>query len=84
MAIVLSPLLNLDMKQYTFRLDVPYQTFLQYYSGAASSVVVYTEQGLRLQIPAARLRPFLSQIGIKGRFRLVIDQNNKFVKLEAL
>ncbi|PSD40987.1 DUF2835 family protein, partial [Vibrio sp. V02_P2A34T13] len=50
----------------------------------ASSVQVYTDQGLRLQLPASRFRPFLSQIGVKGRFRLTTDQNNKFVKLETL
>lgn len=72
------------MKQYTFRLNITYQTFLQHYAGAASSVVVYSEQGLKLQIPASRLRPFLSQLGLRGRFRLVIDQDNKFVKLESL
>ncbi|WED23164.1 DUF2835 domain-containing protein [Vibrio sp. JC009] len=72
------------MNQYTFRLNITYQTFLQHYSGAASSVMVLSEQGLKIQIPASRLRPFLSQLGIKGRFRLITDQNNKFVKLESL
>jgi hypothetical protein len=72
------------MNQYTFRLNISYHTFQQHYSGAASAVLVVTEQGLKLQIPAMRLRPFLSQIGIKGRFRLTTDQNNKFVQLESL
>lgn len=72
------------MKQYIFRLSIPYQTFLQHYSGAASNVIVYTEQGLKLQVPASRLRPFVSQIGLKGRFRLTTDQDNRFVKLETL
>ncbi|MDB1123909.1 DUF2835 domain-containing protein [Vibrio algarum] len=72
------------MNQYTFRLDIPYHVFLQHYSGAASSVLVYTEQGLKLQVPAMRLRPFLTQIGVKGRFRLTTNELNKFVKLEAI
>ncbi|OEE39451.1 DUF2835 domain-containing protein [Vibrio ordalii] len=72
------------MKQYYFTLNIPYQTYLAHYSGVASSVQVYTDQGLRLQLPASRFRPFLSQIGVKGRFRLTTDQNNKFVKLETL
>ncbi|WP_413284455.1 DUF2835 domain-containing protein [Vibrio sp. MA40-2] len=72
------------MNHYTFRLDIPYHVFLQHYSGSASSVMVYTEQGLNLQIPAARLRPFLTQIGIRGRFRLTTDPDNKFVRLEVL
>ncbi|NOI65424.1 MULTISPECIES: DUF2835 domain-containing protein [unclassified Vibrio] len=72
------------MKQYTFRLNISYQHFLQHYNGVASHVVVYSDQGLKLQIPASRLRPFISQLGLKGRFRLTTDQTNKFVKLESL
>ena len=72
------------MKQYYFTINISYQTYLAHYSGVASSVQVYTDQGLRLQLPASRFRPFLSQIGVKGRFRLTTDQNNKFVKLETL
>ncbi|WP_375753984.1 DUF2835 domain-containing protein [Vibrio sp. HN007] len=72
------------MNQYTFRLDISYQTFLQHYSGAANHIMVFSEQGLKLQLPASRFRPFLTQIGVRGRFRLTTDQNNKFVKLEVL
>jgi len=72
------------VNQYLFNMGIPYNEFLQHYSGAAASVVVYTDQGLKLQLPAAKFRPFLTQIGVKGRFRLTTDQNNKFVKLEAL
>ncbi len=72
------------MNQYFFSLNIPYQTFLSHYNGAASNVLVVTETGLRLQLPASRFRPFLSQIGLKGRFRLITDQNNKFVRLEIL
>ncbi|CCN34062.1 conserved hypothetical protein [Vibrio nigripulchritudo MADA3029] len=74
----------LSMNQYQFSLNITYQEFLNHYSGAASSVIVYTDQGLKIQLPASRFRPFLSQIGVKGRFRLTTDQNNKFLKLEAL
>lgn len=72
------------MNQYTFRLDIAYHVFMQHYSGAASSVMVNTEDGLRIQIPAARLRPHLTQIGVKGRFRLTTDQSNRFIQLESL
>ncbi|EDP59994.1 DUF2835 domain-containing protein [Vibrio sp. AND4] len=72
------------MNQYHFTLNIPYQTFLSHYSGAASSVQVITDKGLRVQLDASKFRPFLSQLGIKGRFRLTTDQNSKFLKLEAL
>ncbi|MFB9134182.1 DUF2835 domain-containing protein [Vibrio sp. AK197] len=72
------------MNHYHFNLNISYQVFLAHYSGAASAVVVTTDQGLRLQIPASRLRPFLTQLGVKGRFRLTTNQQNKFLKLEML
>ncbi|EGR2797853.1 MULTISPECIES: DUF2835 domain-containing protein [Vibrio] len=72
------------MNQYYFSLNISYQTFLAHYSGAASSVQVVTDNGLRIQLPATRFRPFLSQLGLRGRFRLTTDQNNKFIKLETL
>ncbi|MDN3610071.1 DUF2835 domain-containing protein [Vibrio ostreicida] len=72
------------MKHYYFTLNISYQSFIAHYSGAASHVLAITDQGLRLQLPASRFRPFLSQIGLKGRFRLTTDQNNKFIKLEVL
>ncbi|EGR0233427.1 DUF2835 family protein, partial [Vibrio vulnificus] len=31
-----------------------------------------------------KFRPFLSQLGLKGRFRLTTDQNHRFIKLESL
>ncbi|WP_193246876.1 DUF2835 domain-containing protein [Vibrio navarrensis] len=72
------------MNQYYFSLNISYQTFLAHYSGAASSVQVVTDNGLRIQLSATRFRPFLSQLGLRGRFRLTTDQNNKFIKLETL
>ncbi|RBW65955.1 DUF2835 domain-containing protein [Vibrionales bacterium C3R12] len=72
------------MNYYHFSLSISYQAFFSHYSGAASTVQVVTENGLRLQLPASRFRPFISQIGLKGRFRLTTDQNNRFIKLEAL
>ncbi|MDD9157562.1 DUF2835 domain-containing protein [Aliivibrio sp. S4TY2] len=71
-------------KFYYFRMNVTYQAFLSHYSGVASTVVVMTEQGLKLQLPASRFRSFLTQLGVKGRFRLTVDQHNRFVNLEQV
>ncbi|NLS12552.1 DUF2835 domain-containing protein [Vibrio sp. SM6] len=72
------------MNRYYFSLNISYHTFLQHYSGAASQVQVITDNGLRLQMPATRLRPFLTQLGLKGRFRLMTTTTNKFHSLEQL
>ncbi|MDA0109810.1 DUF2835 domain-containing protein [Vibrio sp. La 4.2.2] len=72
------------MKQYCFNLNISYQNYLAHYTGHASSIMVVTDERLKLQLPASRFRPFLTQLGIKGRFRLITDQNNKFIRLESL
>lgn len=72
------------MNTYFFTLSISYQTFLSHYSGAASAVIVRSDQGLTLQLPAARLRPFLTQLGVQGRFRLITDSQHKFVRLEKI
>ncbi|MBV7296860.1 DUF2835 domain-containing protein [Enterovibrio paralichthyis] len=69
---------------YLFNLDISYHTFQHHYSGAASSVIVHTDSGLTLQLPAMRLRPFLTQLGVRGRFRLTVDSNNRFKSLEQI
>ncbi|RKF20204.1 DUF2835 family protein [Alginatibacterium sediminis] len=68
------------MTQYYFSIFVSYREFLKVYRGQVSSIVVYEEGGLRVQIPAMRFLPFVTAAGIEGRFRLTLD-NNKFVEL---
>ncbi|PSW06293.1 DUF2835 domain-containing protein [Photobacterium lipolyticum] len=72
------------MTTYTFSLNITYQSFLNHYSGAASTVIVVTDHGLKLQLPASRFRPFLSQLGVKGYFRVVVNHQNKIEIIERV
>ncbi|MGF1718188.1 DUF2835 domain-containing protein [Photobacterium chitinilyticum] len=72
------------MKSYTFSVYISYQSYLNHYSGAASTVVVVTDNGLKLQLPASRFRPFLSQLGVKGRFRITVNNQNRLDVLERI
>jgi hypothetical protein len=72
------------VRYYYFSLNIPYQEYLNYYAGSASRVVVRTENGLTLQLPAVHFRPFLTQFGLKGRYRLTTDEQHKFVRLESI
>jgi len=71
-------------KQFTFRLQISQQQYLQYYQGTANAVQVVSECGKRLHFPAIRLRSFLTHDGIHGRFCLTIDSNNRFIDLQKL
>ncbi|MEC6797408.1 DUF2835 domain-containing protein [Photobacterium sp. S4TG1] len=72
------------MRSFTFTIDMSYTLFQQHYSGAASSVVVLTDTGLKLQLPAIRLRRFLTHAGITGKFRVVVTNDNKLETIERL
>ncbi|MGF1775996.1 DUF2835 domain-containing protein [Vibrio nomapromontoriensis] len=72
------------MNYYHFSMNIRYQAFIEHYAGHAANILVVTDNGLKLQLPAARFRPYLTQIGIKGRFRLTTDHNNKFLRLDSL
>ncbi|MEJ2765566.1 DUF2835 domain-containing protein [Photobacterium sp. MCCC 1A19761] len=72
------------MRHYTFSMDISYQSYLGHYSGAASTVLVVTDNGLKLQLPASRFRPFLSQLGVKGRFRVTVNAQNRIEAIEQI
>ena len=72
------------MREYRFSIDVSAQEFLPYYEGRIQAVVVTTWGGTRVRLPAFRLRPFVTEGGIRGNFFLVLDDHNKFVSLQRL
>ncbi len=72
------------MNAYYFRLNISYQAFEQLYHTPNTIVKVRDEGGRMIQIPAMRFVPFFSQLGVRGRFQLLLDDNNKFQKLTLL
>jgi hypothetical protein len=68
---------------YYFSLNLTSQDYMPYYQGRVQSIIVMTEQGVKVEFPAMHLRNYLTAIGIKGRFCLK-TQNNKFLSLEQL
>ena len=69
------------MKQFYFRLNISYSVFEQLYRTPNTVVKVREEGGKMIQIPAMRFVPFFSQLGVRGRFELLLDDNNKFHRL---
>ncbi|ELI6448362.1 DUF2835 domain-containing protein [Photobacterium damselae] len=72
------------MRFFTFSLNIPYQVFLQHYSGSASQLMVYTDCGLKVQFPAIRFRSFVTQAGLVGRFKVFVTADNRFDRIERL
>ena len=72
------------MKHFYFRLNISYQSFEQLYRTPNTVVKVREENGKMLQIPAMRFVPFFSQLGVRGRFELILNENNKIEKLQQV
>jgi len=72
------------VKLFYFRLNITYQSFEQLYRTPNTVVKVREEGGKMLQIPAMRFVPFFSQLGVRGRFELMLDENNKIHNLQRV
>lgn len=72
------------MNRYYFSITISADEFLRVYQGSAKNVLVTDEHGRRIQIPANRFVPFVSRLGIVGRFCLTTDSQHKFVSLDRL
>ncbi|MDB2330137.1 DUF2835 domain-containing protein [Alteromonas sp.] len=69
---------------YFFSINVPYTECEALYSGAIPNVVMLAENGIRVQVPANRLRQFVNREGVKGRFRMVVDAKHKIKSFERI
>jgi len=71
--------------QYVFSLSMSYQEYCDvYYNKGFQQVVVTTDNGTRVAIPAGRFIKFIDSQGIRGRFCLQVDENQKFVDLRRV
>lgn len=69
---------------YYFSIKVPYSQCGALYDASQSSVILTDDHGLRIQVPASRMRAFVSSTGISGRFRLIVDKNRKIKAFERV
>ena len=72
------------MQRFYFSLEITAAEYLRYYRGAAARVMVRAQDGRSLSLPAANLRRFVATDGVRGRFCLTVDDDNRMVSLERL
>jgi len=72
------------VKQYSFRLHILAEQYLEYYRGTAKNVIARASTGQTVQFPASLLQRFVSTEGIHGDFVLVCDDKNKCVELRRV
>ncbi|QEP42455.1 DUF2835 family protein [Ectothiorhodospiraceae bacterium BW-2] len=66
-----------------FNLSIDKDEMVKYYTGVRT-VLAHSLDGRKVEFPANRLQPFIGHDGVHGLFRLVFDQNHKFVALERV
>ncbi|GAA58963.1 hypothetical protein P20652_0822 [Pseudoalteromonas sp. BSi20652] len=57
---------------------------MDYYHGRFSSVQVVEDGGKTVRFSANHLRPFITSLGIRGRFRMLLTLENKFIRIERV
>jgi hypothetical protein len=72
------------MQTFYFTLSLTYDLCERLYVPGINTVVMTADNGKRIQLPVINLRPHVSPIGINGRFRLMIDDNNKIKNFEKM
>ncbi|WP_338292424.1 DUF2835 family protein [Planctobacterium marinum] len=72
------------MKSYFFSLNINYLDCENLYLPQLNTCMMTSDSGERVQLPTKNLRPFVTKTGIQGRFRLLVDENNKIKSFEKI
>ena len=72
------------MRRFEFTMALSAEKTSRIYAGRATSILVHSDDGLRLQLPAANFRAYVDDNGIRGRFRVAIDADNRIVELQRI
>ena len=72
------------MRHFEFSLDLPAHKIERIYQGNARYILVESDEGLTLQLPAINFRDHVAEDGIHGRFVVRIDDDNRIRSLRRL
>lgn len=72
------------MRQFEFSMALSAEKTRSLYAGRARYILVQSDDGLKLQLPAANFRDFVAADGINGRFFVSIDDDNKIIELRRI
>ncbi len=65
-------------------LDITASEFRHYYSQNINRVITVCHTGQKIQFPANILQPFVSHSGVQGKFKIVIDEKEKFKSINRI
>ena len=70
--------------RYIVDLSISADEYLAYYQQRARNISVRDLNNKLIVFPANQIQKFLTHSGIHGRFELVCDDNNRFVRMTKL
>ncbi len=71
-------------KEFYFSLNVSPLECQQLYTGQSPTVTIEANNGQLVRLPIANMRRFVSPLGIRGSFRLTVNEDNKIVNFEQI
>lgn len=72
------------MYEVRFSINISKKRYLEIYQSSVLQVVVKSHNGQHIQFPAKYLTDFVSPSGIRGNFRILYSQDNKFIRMEKI
>ena len=72
------------MREYKFSMSLSADKTHSIYQGQARFILVESDHGLKLQLPAINFRQYVADDGIHGRFAVQIDSENRIVELRRI
>lgn len=75
---------GISMQRIRFSMNLSADEYLHFYRGQAKAVSILADDGRRIEIPAASFRKFVTQDGVTGRFEMLLDSNNKLLRIERI
>ncbi|NNE63413.1 MAG: DUF2835 domain-containing protein [Gammaproteobacteria bacterium] len=71
-------------RKFKFNLKLSAEKVQHIYGGQARYILVYTDDGISLQLPASNFRQYVTERGIHGQFEVEIDDKNKLISLRII
>ena len=72
------------MKAVILDLTISAEKLERWYKGSAQDVIAYSLDGRKVRFPVSILRPFVTYGGIRGRFQIIFDENNRFQDIQRI
>ncbi len=77
-------MIDQTLQRVTVELDISAERFIALYQGTAKEVLATSTEGKRVRFPANILRPFVTSLGVQGRFEICFTWDNRFHSINEL